>query len=213
MIILQAIIDFVPVVLFIVSAIVLQRALYEKMSKGAFALFSAGTIMIAVAGSFKASWKLLYALNVCDFEKLNLSFFPMQSTGFLLAGAGMLGMTFFKQDTSENRLNASLYPVLLAAPAVFSGTMIFVAANVLGNLFICIGLSVEAKKRHKDAAIALFVVSFFLLLAMGYLSSKDFKQASMNWIAEGINTLAQILFLAGSVMISKGCAKRQEESL
>ena len=201
--IIQAIVDFIPVTLFITAAVILQRTLYERMSKGAFALFSAGTIMIGVAGIFKATWKLLYALNICDFEKLNLSMFPMQSTGFLLAGAGMIGMTFFRQNDSKNKLNMSLYPLLLAAPAVFSGTMIFVACNVLGNLFICIGLSKEAKRRNKAAAIPLFVVQFFLLLAMGYLSSKDFKQASMNWIAEGINTLAQILLLCGAIMLAK----------
>lgn len=205
--ILLAIFDFIPVTLFIVSAVILQRTLYERLSKGAFALFSAGTIMISVAGIFKATWKFLNALNICNFERLNQAFFPMQSTGFLLAGAGMIGVTFFRRNNSDNRLNISLYPLLLAAPAVFSGTMIFVVFDVLGNLFICIGLSSEAKKRRKAAAVPLFVVSFFLLLTMGYLSSKNFEKASVNWIAEGINFVAQIIFLWGSLMIASARKK------
>ena len=53
----MALLDFVPVVLFIIAAIVLQRGLYDKMSKGAFSLLSAGTIMVISAGIMKATWK------------------------------------------------------------------------------------------------------------------------------------------------------------
>ena len=42
--ILMAIVDFVPVFMFLVASIMLQRALYNKMSKGAFTLFASGTI-------------------------------------------------------------------------------------------------------------------------------------------------------------------------
>ena len=36
---------------------------------------------------------------------------------------------------------------------------------------------------------------FVLMLGMGYLSSRDFTQASMNWIAEGVNLVGQGIFL------------------
>lgn len=54
----MALVDFIPVILFAVSSIVLQRDLYNKMSKGAFALFAAGTIDIIAAGALKALYKL-----------------------------------------------------------------------------------------------------------------------------------------------------------
>ena len=200
--VLMALTDYIPVALFTVTAVILQRGLYEKMSKGAFALFSAGTIMITVAGFFKATWKLLYALQICDFEKLNLSFFPMQSVGFLLAGTGITAMAFFKQKDSETGLYG-VSPLFLTAPAVFSGTFIFVCANVLGTLMICIGLSKEAKKQRKPFAIAMFTLSFVFMLIMGYLSSKDFDKALMNWIAQGINTLGQFTLLMGSLKITR----------
>ena len=42
---------------------------------------------------------------------------------------------------------------------------------------------------------------------MGYLSAKDFAQASMNWIAEGVNIVGQGAFLAGALLLHKsGCA-------
>jgi len=34
----MAVVDYIPVVLFIISAIMIQRGLYDQMSKGAFAL-------------------------------------------------------------------------------------------------------------------------------------------------------------------------------
>ena len=132
----MAIVDYIPVLFFIISAIMIQRGLYAIMSKGAFALLSGGTIMVIAAGLMKATWKLLYALGVCDFERLNQCFFPMQSVGFLLAGISVCALLFFPQK--KETLAAA------GAPAVFSGTMVFVALMVLGCLGYCGGLALYA---------------------------------------------------------------------
>ena len=47
----MALVDCIPAILFCAGAVLLQRDLYNKMSKGAFALFSAGTINIIMAGA------------------------------------------------------------------------------------------------------------------------------------------------------------------
>ena len=92
----MALADFVPVILFLIGTILLQRELYPRLSKGQFALFAAGTIDVFCAGALKAVYKLLYALGVCDFTKLNEVFFPVQSIGFLLAGLAMAAFLFYK---------------------------------------------------------------------------------------------------------------------
>ena len=97
----MALVDYVPVICFAVAAVILMRDLYNKMSKGAFALFAAGTIDITCAGALKATYKLLYAAGICDFEALNAMFFPVQSIGFLLAGIGMLAMLCHKQTKNS----------------------------------------------------------------------------------------------------------------
>ena len=186
----MALVDYLPDILFLIAAVTLQRGLYYRMSKGAFAVFSAGTIMIFCAGLFKATWKLLLSLGICDFERLSQCFFPMQSVGFLLAGAGIVAMVFFKQDGGEK--------MYAAAAPVFSGTFIFVGAMVLGALGMCGGLAVESKRRNKTRSMIFFLLTFIFMLMMGYLSSKDFEKASMNWIAEGVNVIAWGLFLAAS---------------
>ena len=200
----MALVDYIPVCCFLIASIVLQRTLYAEMSKGAFALFAAGTIMVFVAGFFKATWKLLYAFGICDFQALNQSFFPMQSTGFLLAGLGCVALAFFRQqaDGGQSALAGA------AAPAAFKGTFVFVAAMVAGVALMDFSLAKIARKRGAALAATLFVVSFVFALGMGYLSSKDFASPAMNWIAEGVNVCGQAIFLVASIILArKGAAK------
>lgn len=193
----MALVDYIPVTLFLITSIILQRGLYNKMSKGAFAVFSCGTIFVFVAGLYKATWKLLYCANICDFEQLNVSMMPMQGTGFLLAGAGLVAMLVAKQETPDEPL------YMAAAPAVFSGTMIFVCFNCAGIIAIGTCLSVIAKKMGKKNIIPFFVVAVIGMIMMGYLASKDFSKPIYNWIAEIVNTFAQTSLLFGALKLQK----------
>lgn len=198
----MALVDFIPVILFAISAVTLQRDLYNKMSKGAFALFAAGTINVICSGALKALYKLLYGAGICDFERLNAMFFPVQSIGFLLAGLGIVAMLCHKQGRTM------AYSV--AAPAVYSGTFLFVGLMVAGLGCMMVGLSMIAARMRKKGVIALFAVSFVCSLCMGYLSTKDFAQAFMNWMAEGINVVGQGAMLLGILSLHKaGLSKVQ----
>ena len=191
----MALADFIPVLLFGAAAMILQRDLYNKMTKGMFALFCTGTINVFLAGFLKAVYKLLFAAGVCDFQRLNHLFFPLQAIGFVLAGMGLACL--HARGRKKERL------LSVAAPAVFSGTFLFVALMILGLLGMDLSLAAFAKKLKKPLAAALFLVSFVFCLAMGYLSSRDFTQASMNWIAEGVNILGQGALLAGVRMLDR----------
>ena len=190
----MALVDYIPVIFFAFAAVILMRGLYNKMSKGAFALFAAGTIDITCAGALKATYKLLYAAGVCDFEALSAMFFPVQSIGFLLAGIGILAMLCHKQSKTA---------VCAVAPPLFSGTFVFVGLMVAGLGIMDVVLCILAAKLKKPALIALFVLSFICSLCMGYLSSQDFAEASMNWIAEGVNVVGQGALLAGVALLHK----------
>lgn len=194
----MALVDYVPVLLFASAAVVLMRDLYNKMSKIAFALFSAGTINITCAGALKATYKLLYAAGVCDFEALNAMFFPVQSIGFLLAGVGIVAMLC--------RKNAKNVAFAVAPPA-FSGTFVFVSLMVAGLGLMDAALCIVSAKMKKGGLIALFALSFVCSLCMGYLSSKDFAEASMNWIAEGVNVVGQGSFFVGALLLHKAGLK------
>jgi len=195
----MALVDFIPVVLFLIASIILQRDLYNKMSKGAFAVFSCGTIYVFLAGFLKALYKLLYAAGICNFQALNTMFFPTQAIAFILAGLGILACLIHKQG------EGAIYSVV--APAVYSGTMLFVGMMVAGLGMLDGCLCVLAGKLKKKNAIIFFVLSFIFSLMMGYLSSKNFEKASMNWIAEIVNSVGQGSLLTGTLILHKAGLK------
>jgi len=197
----MALVDYIPVLFFAVAGVILMRDLYSKMSKGAFALFAAGVIDVTIAGALKATWKLLYAAGICDFAALNAMFFPVQSIGFLLAGIAMLAMLVHPQTE---------HAALAVAPPVFTGTFVFVGLMVAGLGMMDAVLCILSAKLKKPWIIAVFAVSFVCSLGMGYLSSKDFAQAAMNWIAEGVNVVGQGLLLLGAVLLHRTGLKELE---
>ena len=190
----MALFDYIPVIFFAIGAVILLRDLYNKMSKGAFALFAAGVIDVTMAGFLKATWKLLYAGANIDVSALNAMFFPVQSIGFLLAGIGIILMLSKKQKGTKT---------LSVVPVVSITFPYLVLVMVAGLGLMDAGLCILAKKLKKPAVIAIFVLSFVCCLGMGYLSTKDFEKASMNWIAEGVNFCGQGLFLLGAWMLHK----------
>lgn len=189
----MALVDFIPVILFAIAIFILQRDLYNKMSKGCYALFCAGTIDVVMAGLLKAIYKLLYAMNVCDFEKLNHMFFPLQALGFMMAGFALCCMVFLRQKEK----------MMAVVPPVFSGTMIFVVLMVLGLFGINVSLSIVASKMNKKKLIVCFALCTIFSMMMGYLSSKDFSQSYMNWAAEGVNIIGQLALLIGVKSLDK----------
>lgn len=188
----MALMDFVPVLFFGYAAALLQQDLYNKMTKGSFALFAAGTVNIFAAGLLKAVWKLLYAAGICDFHALNTMFLPVQSLGFLLAGIGIIWMLIGKKQTT-----------LVVAPPLFSGSFIFIMMMVLGLGSICTVLSILAVKMRKKSAMILFILSFLASMGMGAMSGQDSTQAWVNWTEQTINCVGQGLLLAGVIILDK----------
>ena len=192
----MALMDYIPVVFFGLAAVLLQKDLYGKMSKGAFAMFAAGTINIFAAGFLKASWKLMYAAGICDFQALNTMFLPVQSIGFLLAGVG-IAMALCSKKTV----------MLAAAPPVFSGSVIFIMMMVLGLGSICTCLSILAVKLKKKWVMILFILAFLASMGMGAMAGQDVTQAWVNWVEQGINCVGQGLLMCGVILLHKAGLK------
>ncbi len=222
----MSLLDYIPVFLFTAAVVILIRSLYNKMSKGSFALFASGTVDVIAAGFLKASYKLLYALGICDFTALSNVFFPMQALGFMLSGLGLTALVLHRQtersdgEKKDGRkavvitaLAFVLFVVILfiigsgrertTAPSHFSGTFVFVTIMILGLASMNGSLSFLSLKLGRKSLIALFVLSLIFSLMMGYLSSRDFEKASMNWIAEAVNTIGQLTLLFGAIGLEK----------
>lgn len=198
----MALADFVPVALFAVAAVLMQRDLYNKMPKYAYACFAAGCVDVFLAGFLKALWKLLYAMNLCDFHVLNTMFLPVQSIGLLLTGFGLILM-----------LTSRRSPALAVAPPVFAGTFVFIAMMVAGLGAMCASLGIVAARMKKKGLIVLFVLTFLCYMAMGYLASRDGSSAAMNWIEQGVNTLGQALLLCGVISLHRAGLRELDRSV
>lgn len=190
----MALVDYIPVVFFGITMVLLQRDLYNKMYKGAYALFAAGTINVFMAGFLKATWKLLYAANICDFTALEEMFLPVNSIGLLLVGFSLIGMMCWKRRDAV---------MLSVAPAVFSGSFVFIMMMVVGLGGMCAVLSILAAKMKKKGAIILFVLSFVASMGMGYMSSQDSTQAWVNWVEQSINCVSQFCLMCGTLILHK----------
>lgn len=191
----MALFDYIPVLFFAIGAIILIGDLYNKMSKLVFTIFASGVVNVMLAGFFKATWKLLVASEIDGFDKLDAMFFPLQTVGFLFAGVAIVMML-----AGKKKAHLAMEPL----------TLICIIGMVGGLACLDAGLCVLAKKLKKPVAIVIFAVSFVCCLGMGYLSSKDFTEASMNWIAEFVNFFGQGLFLLGAWMLHKAGLKELE---
>ena len=180
----MALMDFVPVLLFGAAWVILYRDLKNKLNLCSGILLPLGAGLVFLAGFLKATWKMQKALGVPAVELFNKMMFPTQSVGFLLMAVGMLALMYGKRKSAR------------------SLTMVWVMLTVLGNLGASAGLVWIASK-VKKAAVPLFIVAFVCSMMMGYLSSRDFAQASMHWIAQSVNTLGQGLLLVGALMVHK----------
>ena len=180
----MALMDFVPVLLFGAAWVILYRDLKNKLNLCSGILLPLGAGLVFLAGFLKATWKMQKALGVPAVELFNKMMFPTQSVGFLLMAVGMLALMYGKRKSAR------------------SLTMVWVMLTVLGNLGASAGLVWIASK-VKKAAVPLFIVAFVCSMMMGYLSSRDFAQASMHWIAKSVNTLGQALLLIGALLVHK----------
>lgn len=193
----MALMDYVPVFFFGVTAVLLLRDLYNKMVKGAYALLAAGCVNVFMAGFCKATWKLLYAANICDFVALEGMFMPINSLGLLFVGLSLIGMLIWKRKSI----------MLSVAPPVFASSMPFILMMVLGLGGMCTGLSVLAAKMKKGKFMILFILSFVCAMAMGYMSSRDSTQSWVNWVEQSINTVSQGCLMAGVIALHKNGLK------
>ena len=194
----MALMDFVPVVFFGLTAMLLLRSLFNKMDKGIYVLLMTGSVSVFLAGFCKALWKLLYAANIADLMLLEEMFLPLNSLGLLFVGLSPLGMLFWKKKTG----------IFFLIPVAFAISMPFIMMMVVGLGGLCAGLSVVAVKMKKAPVMIAFILSFLCAMAMGFMSSQDSTLAWVNWAEQSINTVSQGCLLLGVFLLHKAGLKR-----
>lgn len=187
----MAIADLVPVACFFLGTQILAGDLGGRMKPLPNVLFRAGSLLVTLAGFFKALYKLLYALGAADLPWMSRQFFTNQALGFLVAGIGLtLAVTGRREQSGE--------AVGMVFPLVS-----LIAAMIIGLAAMDASLCFLASRMKRKSAMFCYITSFFLCLGMGYLSTRSFDSGVMNWIAEQVNTVGQGLFLAGCVILHR----------
>ncbi len=191
----MALVDCVPVVLFLVAAVVLQRDLYGRLPKGAYSLVAAGSIMAFLGGFMKALWKLLYATGVADYVLLDHALFTLQGPGFLLFFLGLTGLFWKGEKGGASALAAG------AAPAATTTSIPFIVMQVVGLGGAQVLLAAWGARQGKRLVPVAYALAFVLMLGMGYLGAKFDDSSSMHWVAQLTNTLSMACFLWGTLML------------
>jgi hypothetical protein len=184
-----AILDFLPNIAFLVGAYFLVRIALIVRGVKCSRMVMAGTLLVALGGILKATWKIIYASGGPDIQ-------PMSQAQFALAAPGFLAMLVVailiarKQTVSKAR---SL-PVIAAwkIPLLFLMTIASLGAYGI--------MSYISFKRKATWAAVGFIVAFVGVLVMGGLASAD-QSVGLQWIEEAINSIGQMGFAAGAFFL------------
>ena len=185
-----ALFDFIPTLAFLTGAFYLVRTGVLCRGKPCGRMVMAGGLLVFLGGFLKAVWKLLYTTGVADIQWMSQGQFVLSSIGFLGVFIAVLYMVRSKKK---------------AAPG---GTVLAMAAWKIPFLFVMTVTSLGAEgilaymafKRKAPLAAAGFIVGVLGLLAMGAMASAE-QNLSMQWIEEGINTLGQLGFMTGCILL------------
>ena len=204
--------DLLPVILFALAGCILIKVMFNELKKPFAVLLCSGVTLSLTAGLFKAIWKTLLSLNICDFYPFDVMFMPTQSLGFVLMGIGLISLLFNKKGKKGVTTNAVVLPLLLivlaGTPAKqVDGNIAFIAMLVIGEAMIATSLCYLSVKNKKWLCLVLFIISFICLMVMGAmkpLSSKmNLSVTAANWIEESVNIVAQASLLAGCYLSNK----------
>ena len=190
--ILMAIVDFLPVLFYFLAAWLVASDLYQYVSKTAYGLLTAGSLMCFIGGAFKALWKLLFCFGI-NYPAFFTSFFPMQAPGFMLYFVGIImAMKQLKSGKGGDGLN------MITAATVTSSVplLAFQSIGSVGSL-VCLTI-LGFRTKNKVAGICFILSVVFLFGMVGLSATLDSTLGWANWLEQGVNTLGQVFFYLGA---------------
>ncbi len=192
-----AIADYLPVIFFGTGFLYLLRIGYAYLSRGYYTAMAAGAVLCFTGGLYKATSKLLETTFGYNIPALQSSQFIMLAPGFTLLFIASLGL-FGKTKTAC---------LQAAAPGMELWKIPFIAVMTLSNIGFLIVMTVFSCKNKLKLPGFLYVFSILTLLLMSYLSTQTMTVRTQ-WIAQGINSIVQILAMAGHILLYRGLKEK-----
>jgi hypothetical protein len=205
----MAIVDFIPVILFMIAMGYVIKMAHGRIKTTFFAILSGGVFVAFLGGLAKCTWKLIYAHGI-DFVPLNTAFVIYQTTGFFLISIGVIALLVAdgKSRKKAVKMKASLLPLLILSTVVVMekpGFLWFIAMALFTCVYL-ISLSVLAFQNRKIGTGLLFFASMVFMFGMVALRSRFEEGGSwerINWVAQVCNSITQLLLLIPCYRLSK----------
>jgi hypothetical protein len=188
-----ALLDFVPILAFLVGAYFLVRISLLVRGKPCSRMMMAGTGLIFLGGFLKASWKLLYTLEIADITVMSELQFILLSIGF----TGMLVAVIYIARGRKKGLPLESTMAIAAWKIPFLAVMTLTSLGAQGILTY-----VSFKKKNRLAA-SLFILAVLCMLGMSGMASGSEQTVAAQWIEESINSVGQISLAVGSYLLYK----------
>jgi hypothetical protein len=191
-----ALYDFVPVAFFLIGAVYLARIARKISSETPERLIMVGSALIFLGGFSKATWKLLVALDVGDFQVMSEAQFPLLAPGFLVL---LIGVIMLARSGTEK----AAAPAILAM-AVWKIPLVIVMT--LASMGVQGILTYTSFRRGARLAAWGFIIAFLGLVGMGALSSGE-QTIPRQWIEQSVNTVGQLGFMLGCILLYSNISK------
>lgn len=197
-----AVLDFVPIFAFLVGAYFLVKIAILHRGSACGKMMLAGTGLVFTGGFLKASWKLLYVLDIADIQLMSEAQFVLLAIGFtgMLVSLSYLARSF----NQEAKLGSALLMATWKIPFLTVMTLCSLGAH---GVLAYIGF-----KKKDFLAAALFILVMVCMLAMSGLASGAEQTVTMQWIEESINSVGQLSFALGSYLLYRTCKRTPVQS-
>ena len=199
-----ALFDYVPVLLGGLGALLLSRASWRRTpAVRPYALL--GTALVVTGGACKATWKLLVASGVGDFERLEQALFPLLATGFsllawsLLSGVRERAMAWWPFAAVWGLAVIGSVATRPVRPLFFTTVLLSLAVTAYAIRL--------AQKGHERPAIWLFAAQVIGSLTLVPLQRLE-PTLAVQWLEESINTVAQGAFALGAWRVLRALSAR-----
>ena len=183
--------DFVPVAFFAIGAFFLARLAGRMCGARCENLAIVGSLLIFLGGFFKAVWKLMYTLEVGDFQLLSESQFVLVAPGFMALLLVVISMA---------RTQRLEYSKALPMMAIAPWKIPFLAVMTLASMGVQGILTHISFRRNQKMAASGFIVAFLCLVGMGAMASGE-QTVGRQWIEQSVNAIGQLGFMLGSILL------------
>jgi hypothetical protein len=212
---LMAIVDFIPVALFMAAMASVIKMAFGRIKTIYFAILTGGVFVSFMGGLAKCTWKLIYAHGV-DFVPLNTAFVLYQTAGFFLIAIGVIALLCAdirqkRQSISKVVASASVLPIFIVFAIIEVITIdkpgfLWYIIMALFTVIYLVVLSIIAFRYRNFKSAFLFYGSMIFMFGMVGLRSKFDEGGSwenINWVAQICNSITQLQLLLACFFLSK----------